>query len=698
MAKKNPCLQFDKYNCRIVAKTDDFMIIVPLDWECAQFMNSFDCGGEGSKWCIGDSKYYCHWNSYLERKYYFYFVYFINRNQFYGRKLMIYHNQKKKEFFISDQNDKIFHVPVFNKCNAAKKANVRSIYYCDIFLQIFEFINNDTNNIHSEEKPRWYREGRTIQQRIEECCRYKRKILNLIGVEYYYIPENIVELTWLKELRLKIQKGQLLPDLICRLKNLEKIDLTITDLLPEALRHLTWIKSLSLTGDFSVLPDWIGDLTGLQVLEISSDNLSGLPKSMQNLTSLKKLVLKIGGNFLSTPTWPEKIITLEELEIYVFSFYKQPPFKIQGIFPHLKKLKLRGWSTLPEWKCNTHIEELEISHCDCTEIPEWIGSIKSLRKLNIACNHFQTIPDSIGNLTSLEQLDIGSNKIENLPDTICNLKLLKCLDISFNKLKKIPDGISNLTLLKNLYLYENELTELPNSIMNLKNLNCLDLFRLKLGGLIMRQIQKYRRTGDTSNLPESFLKKCVGGRYVKENDKKRRKRKQNIIPRDFFEKNKCSIIGETDEFLIVLPKNRRELMYFTSFEENEEVFWSINGSNYLWEEYIRDGNLFYCVYFYNKNPFLGKKIIIQYDVKDDKVYTWLPNHEKEMCFGIFAYQLRRNYYICKEYQEPKQLFFDFYFDNVIIDNKKITDDFFLLQLLKKAYENIQEEEEDDEYE
>jgi Leucine-rich repeat (LRR) protein len=776
-ARKNPHLQFDKYNCRIVAQTDDFLIIVPLDWECAQFMNSFDCGGEGAKWCIGDSNSYYHWNRYLERKYIFYFVYFININPFYGKKLMIYHDQKKKVFSIADQNDKISHVPVFKICNAAEKMNVRSTGYCDIFLQILKIIGSEINNIHSGEKPRRYRERKTIRQRIGECRRYKKKILNLIGVDHYYIPKEIAELTWLKELTLKIQKGQLLPGFICGLKNLEKLVLETTDLVPETLRSLTWIKSLSLTGDFSVLPDWIGYLTSLQKLEIESDNLSRLPEAIQNLPSLKKLVLNISHNFLSIPVWLEKLIALEELEISISSLRIYSLSGIQRIPPCLKKLRLHKWSILPKWECRfATFEELEIGYCDLPEIPEWIGTIKSLKRLTIKCNNFRNIPDSIGNLISLEylkiryneieylpdtignlqslkyldissnklkklpdsignlallerldiphnkieylpdtignlqslkyldissnelkklpdsignltlleHLDISNNKIEYLPDTIGNLQSLRYLDISFNELKKLPDSIGNLTLLEEFNLRINKLSELPESIVSLKNLNSLNLFRLRLNGSIMKQIQKYRRTGETSNLPESFLVKCIGGRYVNKNSKPRKKTQKNI--KVLFEKNKCSIIGENDDFLILILKTRKALMYFTAFEEKEEVFWSVKGSDWLWKRYIQDGNLFYCVYFYNENPFLCKKVIIQYNVKDDEVYTWLPNHEEKISFSIIASQLRRNYCIGKGNQEAKQLFFDFYFDNVIIDNKKTTDNSFLLQLVKKAYE------------
>lgn len=49
-------------------ENDDYLFVVPLTWECCQFMNNFECGGKGARWCIGyekDSKYY---EDYVYRK------------------------------------------------------------------------------------------------------------------------------------------------------------------------------------------------------------------------------------------------------------------------------------------------------------------------------------------------------------------------------------------------------------------------------------------------------------------------------------------------------------------------------------------------------------------------------------------------------------------------------------------------------
>ena len=88
-AKDNPELLFKGYNCRIVHRNKAFMIVMPLDWECAVYMNSFNCGGEGAKWRIGDKKNFEHWNMSIEYGSVFYLVYFFIKHSLYGRKLML---------------------------------------------------------------------------------------------------------------------------------------------------------------------------------------------------------------------------------------------------------------------------------------------------------------------------------------------------------------------------------------------------------------------------------------------------------------------------------------------------------------------------------------------------------------------------------------------------------------------------------
>ena len=50
---------------------DKFIFYMPLNHESCVWMDSFDCGGEGAKWCIGQSDRPAYWDHYLMDDNYF---------------------------------------------------------------------------------------------------------------------------------------------------------------------------------------------------------------------------------------------------------------------------------------------------------------------------------------------------------------------------------------------------------------------------------------------------------------------------------------------------------------------------------------------------------------------------------------------------------------------------------------------------
>jgi hypothetical protein len=53
-SKDNPRLIFEKRDdCKIVGENDKFIFVMPLNYKACIWMDSFDCGGGGAKWCIG---------------------------------------------------------------------------------------------------------------------------------------------------------------------------------------------------------------------------------------------------------------------------------------------------------------------------------------------------------------------------------------------------------------------------------------------------------------------------------------------------------------------------------------------------------------------------------------------------------------------------------------------------------------------
>jgi len=104
--KTNPEEFFKNYNCRIAGKTDEFIILMPLDWACAVFLNSFECGETGAVWCIGRKHTYRFWNNYIKDGDLFYFAFFLKKDVVWGKKIMIQYSRKNDSFYTWLQNNK----------------------------------------------------------------------------------------------------------------------------------------------------------------------------------------------------------------------------------------------------------------------------------------------------------------------------------------------------------------------------------------------------------------------------------------------------------------------------------------------------------------------------------------------------------------------------------------------------------------
>ena len=176
------------------------------------------------------------------------------------------------------------------------------------------------------------------------------------------------------------------------------------------------------------------------------------------------------------------------------------------IYPHMKKLKIRG-KDLGRLPCEIfHIDELEVLdlsperesclHYRLPEVPPGIGKLVNLRVLMLDTNGIVQVPAEVCLLTSLERLSCSNNHLESLPDTFSSLKNMKSLhlannafekfpvpimelpnliflDLSDNKVEELPDNISKLKDLQTLILFLNNLSHLPDSICEMPNLRCL---------------------------------------------------------------------------------------------------------------------------------------------------------------------------------------------------------------------------------
>ena len=155
------------------------------------------------------------------------------------------------------------------------------------------------------------------------------------------------------------------------------------------------------------IPETIGDLRYLKILNLNNNNLTYLPKSLCKLENLEELFLS--GNSLYE--LPESINKLQALKTLSLSTNKL--------------------SFLPE---NFHrlknLEYLNLSYNNLYTLPKSIGKLYSLKTLLLSRNHLYELPESFGQFRSIEILDLSKNPLVSLPNSFLNLITLKELNLS----------------------------------------------------------------------------------------------------------------------------------------------------------------------------------------------------------------------------------------------------------------------------
>jgi Leucine-rich repeat (LRR) protein len=92
--------------------------------------------------------------------------------------------------------------------------------------------------------------------------------------------------------------------------------------------------------------------------------------------------------------------------------------------------------------------------------------LNSLRKYSQNDVLLQSVPESIGTLSSLEKLNLRRNGLETLPNSFKNLTLLKELDLSYNRLEEIPEYIYTFNNLETVNIKHNNIQNIPESSSN----------------------------------------------------------------------------------------------------------------------------------------------------------------------------------------------------------------------------------------
>ncbi|SPJ13696.1 exported hypothetical protein [Syntrophobacter sp. SbD2] len=167
------------------------------------------------------------------------------------------------------------------------------------------------------------------------------------------------------------------------------------------------------------LPDRLGTLTNLKVLKIAClEELEDLPGDIGNLIKLEKLILHNGNGCRMNVSIPEEIGLLKSLKV----------LDLYGA------LDARGPGSRKPLPVKT--------------LPNAIGQLQSLEKLNLGRNGLKAVPSQVAQLSKLKDLGLDYNEIHELPSFIGDLKNLRKLSVRSNGGVKLPQSLANLSGLR----------------------------------------------------------------------------------------------------------------------------------------------------------------------------------------------------------------------------------------------------------
>nr|APU94854.1 leucine-rich repeat receptor-like protein kinase [Pohlia nutans] len=228
---------------------------------------------------------------------------------------------------------------------------------------------------------------------------------------------------------------------------------------------------------FTSLPAGFGNNTGLNWIELSSNQLAGpLPPGIGINSNLSKLALddnKLSGDL--SPLVFSKLPNLEFLNLSSNNFTGEIPVTISSckrlFVLDLSLNSLRG--ALPAELGNlSDLFELRLTGNKLIGMdPSIFFELVKLTKLNLAHNSFRgAIPGEIGALSTLQYLNLSYGGFSGpIPESISKLDQLEVLDLSNNDLSGgIPSELGDILSLLTVNISDNRLTgPLPPSWVKL---------------------------------------------------------------------------------------------------------------------------------------------------------------------------------------------------------------------------------------
>ncbi|KAJ0967218.1 hypothetical protein J5N97_024135 [Dioscorea zingiberensis] len=349
-----------------------------------------------------------------------------------------------------------------------------------------------SNNVHSIVPP-WFFKLSRLENLDLSVNSFKELVPSAIG--------NLTSLRVLNLANNGVLEGGVPPTLgkLCRLNILDlsenkylhgdfhELGEVFSGCIKDSLEILSWVFS-ELTGS---LPDWLGSLKSLKMLNLCGNSFYG-PFFQLELPSLKKL--DIARNRLNG-TVPRTLGKLfPQLEFLDFAYNNLTGVLTEAHFAGLTKLEHIGLFANEfeidfgsEWVPPLGLNLIYMGNCKLGPgFPSWLQKLKKLSVLLLPNARISgTLPDWFWNFSmNIQVIDLSNNEIKGkLPTSLEHLTNLLYLDLSGNSfegsLSRFPAN------LEYLLLFSNQITGMiPKTFCNLKKLVILDLSKNQLTGEI----------------------------------------------------------------------------------------------------------------------------------------------------------------------------------------------------------------------
>ena len=106
-------------------------------------------------------------------------------------------------------------------------------------------------------------------------------------------------------------------------------------------------------------------------------------------------------------------------------------------------------------------------------LSDTITTLRSLTELDLMHSTLQALPEALGQLHNLTKLEVSNCGLSQLPASITQLSQLQTLTLARNLLQVLPADLGRLQNLTCMDLYGNAINALPVSIMNVPQLKWL---------------------------------------------------------------------------------------------------------------------------------------------------------------------------------------------------------------------------------